>query len=389
MFATSRIELSQAALKSNVRFIRRLLGPAVRFSSVIKGNAYGHGIEQFVPMAERCGLDHFSVFSASEALAAFEHSSRPDTQIVVMGAIDDSELDWAVENGIGFWIFEQDRLEAAGQAAERIGRPARIHLEVETGMNRTGFSPAELVQAIKTIQAKPQRYQIDGLCTHYAGAESQANYLRIQNQIKRFYEATTRLGELGVEVPTRHSACSAAAVVYPQTRMELCRIGIMQYGFWPSTETWVNHQIELNGECRPGQRDPLRRVMRWSSRVMSIKEVPAGQNVGYGTAYMTSRRERMATIPVGYSHGFARSLSNLGHVLIRSRRARVVGLVNMSMIVVEVTNIPEVTQGDEVVLIGKQGRAHISVSSFSDMSRNLNYEVLVRLPPDIPREIVS
>ena len=389
MFATSRIELSQAALKSNVRFIRRLLGPGVRYSSVIKANAYGHGIAHFVPMAEGCGLDHFSVFSAEEALHALEHRSKPQTEIVIMGAIDNQELDWAVEHGIGFWIFELDRLEAAGQAAARICRPARIHLEVETGMHRTGLGSADLDQAVAQVRADPGRFALDGLCTHYAGAESQANYLRIQNQMTSFYEATRRLEELGADLPTRHSACSAAAVAYPQSRMEMCRIGIMQYGFWPSAETRLSHQMAQSCPPTPAWRDPLKRVMRWSSRIMSLKQVPAGQNVGYGTLYLTTRPERLATVPVGYSHGFARSLSNLGHVLIRGKRARVVGLVNMSMLMVEVTNIPEAQKGDEVVLIGKQGRAHITVGSFSDLSRELNYEVLVRLPSEIPREIID
>jgi alanine racemase len=388
LFSTSKIELSQPALKNNVRFIKKLLGPAVRFSSVIKANAYGHGIAQFVPMAECCGLDHFSVFSAEEASCALEHRTKPDSEIVIMGAIDDEELGWAIENGIGFWVFEPERLEAAGRVAARIGRPAKIHLEAETGMHRTGLEPEELRKAVACIQAEPEHLRLDGLCTHFSGAESQANYLRIQNQMQAFYQATQILVENGVDLPTRHSACSAAAVAYPQSRMDLCRIGIMQFGLWPSTETRMNHQLG-DGTSIPATRDPLRRVLRWTSRIMSLKDVPAGRNVGYGTSYLTTRSERLATIPVGYSHGFSRSLSNLGHVLVRGKWARVVGLVNMSMLTVDVTNIPGVQKGDEVVLIGKQGRSHITVGSFSDLSRALNYEVLVRLPSEIPRKIMD
>jgi alanine racemase len=135
--------------------------------------------------------------------------------------------------------------------------------------------------------------------------------------------------------------------------------------------------------------DPLRRVLRWSSRVMHVAPVEAGEFVGYGTSYITLRPQQVATVPVGYSHGFRRSLSNLGRVLIRGKRANVIGLVNMSMMLVDVTSIPAVKAGDEVVIIGKQKNARISVGSFSDMANLVNYEMLVRLPAGIPRVVVA
>ncbi len=388
MFPTSRIELSRSALRTNLRYIRRAIGAQVRLSSVIKSNAYGHGIEPFVPLAEQCGLGHFSVFSADEALRVTAVRTRPDTEIMVMGDIEPPAIEWAVEHGISFWVFDRQRLEAADQAAQRLGRPARVHLELETGLNRTGLDKAELAEALRRIRARPDRLRLEGLCTHFAGAESQANYLRIQQQIARFEDLTRAVRLPDGCAPLRHAACSAAAMCYPQTRLDLCRIGIMQYGFWPTTETRVTYTQALEGSNGIG-RDPLRRVMRWSSRVMSIKDVPTGQNVGYGTSYLTTRPERLAAVPVGYGQGFARSLSNLGHVLLHGRRARVVGLVNMSMMLVDVTHISKACPGDEVVLIGKQGRAQISVSSFSDLSGKLNYEVLVRLPAEIPRVVVD
>lgn len=389
MFTPSRIELCRAALRSNIRFLKRIIGPSTRYSSVIKGNAYGHGITHFVPLAESCGVEHFSVFSADEALTAIESRTREETRVMIMGAIDDAELEWAVENDIAFWIFDLDRLEAASRAAGRVEKPARIHLEVETGLNRTGLELDELSRVLQRIRAEPEHFRIEGLCTHYAGAESQANYLRIQRQIQRFFEASVHLTDAGLDLPPRHSACSAAAMVYPQTRMEMCRFGIMQYGLWPSLEVWMDFLQQRSDSGHPRSHDPLRRVMRWSSRVMGIKTVEQGQHVGYGTSYLTTRRERLAAVPVGYSHGFARDLSNLGHVLVRGKRAGVVGLVNMNAIMIDVTHIPGVTRGDEVVLIGKQGRAQVTVSSFSDLIRNVNYEVLVRLPSEIPRVVVD
>jgi alanine racemase len=134
--------------------------------------------------------------------------------------------------------------------------------------------------------------------------------------------------------------------------------------------------------------DALRRVMKWYSRVMAIQHVAPGEFVGYGNAYLTTRCQRIASVPVGYAHGFSRSLSNLGHVLVHGRHAQVVGTVNMNMMLVDVTDMPDVRPGDEVVIIGRQGRLSISVGSFSDLTRNLNYEVLVRIPSEIPRVVV-
>ncbi|MBN2499067.1 MAG: alanine racemase [Deltaproteobacteria bacterium] len=385
---SSTIELSGSALRNNLRFLRKLLGPEVAISSVVKGNAYGHSIEHFVPLAEDCGIGHFSVFSADEALRVLESRTRPDTRICIMGYIDDAELEWAVGNGIEFWVFDCMRLSAAERASERIGKPARVHLELETGMNRLGLQGAQLDRAIETLATSPGAFELCGVCTHFAGAESVQNHLRIRNQIEAFWEGHERISRrLGAAV--RHTACSAAALRYAETRMDMVRIGIAQYGFWPSRETRMHFQLERDPDQSGAIRDPLRRVMRWKSLVMNVKTVGPGQFVGYGTTYLTTRTEKVAAVPVGYHHGFARNLSNLGHVLVHGRRAQVVGLVNMNMFLVDVTDIPSVDRGDEVVIIGKQNRSQITVSSFSDLTRNLNYEVLVSLPESIPRVVVA
>ena len=189
---------------------------------------------------------------------------------------------------------------------------------------------------------------------------------------------------MGLQPDKCHTACSAAAMRYPDTRMDLVRIGILQYGFFPSREL----QVELNHK-RGIPLDPLRRIISWKSRVMDVKYVGAGEFVGYGTSYLANADMKIATIPVGYSHGYSRSLSNQGRVLIRGQRVVVVGTVNMNMISVDVTQVEGVEKGDEVVLIGQQGELEISVSSFSEFSDQVNYELLTRLPRDIPRKVVD
>ena len=389
MFDASVIELSKSALTHNLRFLRKEVGPDVLISSVIKGNAYGHGINPFVPLAEECGMRHFSVFDADEAYQVRQCQTNADTQVMIMGFVNADGLEWAIEHDISFYVFDLHRLELALKFAQRIGKPARIHLELETGMNRTGLRGGDVERAVRTALEHQDCLKVEGVCTHYAGAENIANYKRIQDQIAEYNRLCSLITDMGFATPMRHTAASAAALTYPETRVDMVRIGIAQYGFWPSKETEMQHVLRENVKTKRQYTDPLRRVLRWSSSVMHVAPVDPGEFVGYGTSYMTLRPQKVATVPVGYAHGFRRSLSNLGRVLIRGKRANVIGLVNMSEMLVDVTSIPSVEPGDETVIIGKQKNARISVGSFSDMANLVNYEMLVRLPSDIPRVVVD
>lgn len=381
---TSVIELSKSAFKKNIKFIRTKIGDPCKFVSVVKGNAYGHGVDQFVPMAEDCKVSRFAVAHAHEAADVLA-VKRPSSEIMIMGMIENDELAWAIENDISYFVFEFSRLEASIAAAKKIGKKAKIHIELETGLNRTGFEIYELSRVAEKVRENSEHLSIEGFCTHYAGAESIANYVRIMGQIDLFKESAATLGSLGIEAKYHHTACSAAALTYPDTIMDMVRIGIAQYGFWPTPETRMYNMLSDN---KVYSIDPLKRILKWKSNIMSFKNVKAGQFIGYGTSYMATKHEKIAVIPVGYSHGFSRSLSNLGHVLINGKRASVVGMVNMSMILVIVTHIYGCEIGDEVVMIGKQGKNSITISSFAELSKYVNYELLTRLPHDIPRIIV-
>lgn len=304
---------------------------------------------------------------------------------MIMGYIGDEELPWAVENDIQFYVFEFERLEAAISAAKEKGKKALIHLEVETGMNRTGFEESSFSQLLDILHLNQEYLQIEGLCTHYAGAESVANYVRVQAQIKKFKEISEYFLSKGIQPRLQHTACSAAAINYPETIFDMVRIGIMLYGFWPNEETYI---YQLRQHEQKGS-NPLRRVIRWKTYVLSTKTVKMGEFIGYGTSYQASRDMTIATIPVGYAYGFARSLSNLGRVLLRGQRLGIIGIVNMNIAIIDINGLPDVKKGEEVVLIGKQGKQEISISSFSEMSNLLNYELLTRLPLDIPRVVVK
>ncbi len=382
MLASSTIELDYSALLNNLQIIRGILGPDIIYSSVVKGNAYGHGISEFIPMAEMANVHHFSVFSANEAFAVKKAGNDP--QVLIMGYIDDHEVEWAVENNIEFFVFESGRLREAINAAKKLGKKALIHIEFETGLNRTGFNMEQLKNVISTIQDNKEYLKICGDCTHYAGAESIANYVRVKSQIKRFNKMDKWLRANDVHPEYRHTACSAAAMSYPKSRMDMVRIGILQYGFWPSRETIIDFLKD-----KPNRIDPLKRVIKWKSTVMDVKDVKTGEFIGYGTTFMASENMKVATVPVGYSHGYSRSLSNQGRVLIRGKRLAVIGIVNMNILMVDISEALEVEKGDEVILIGDQGEQSVSVASFGELSNQLNYELLTRLPLNIPRKIIN
>lgn len=383
----SRIELDRSSYKKNITFLQDYVGRDVVFSSVIKGNAYGHGIKDFVPMAEECGVRHFSVFSSDEARQACRARTK-DSHVMIMGMISNEALGWAIENEVSFYVFEMDRMKVAVREAKRIGKPARIHLHLETGMNRLGLDEKRFEETVKIIKENPEDLQVDGICTHYAGAESVGNYVRIKEQIENFEGYYAWFLEQGIEPRHRHSACSASALNYPETIMDMVRIGIAQYGFWPNRETYMNF-VKKHPDVNAKHKDPLERVLSWKSRIMSTKNVSAGEFVGYGNTYLTSRDQRIASVPIGYSHGFGRNLTNVGIVLVNGERAPVAGLVNMNLLTIDITDIPEVSKGDEVVIIGKQGEQEMTVASFSEMRNFMNYEVLVQIPGSLPRTIVE
>ncbi len=383
MFQTSYIELSESAVKNNIEFIHNFLGKGVTFSSVVKGNAYGHGIENYCPIAYKYGIRHFSVFSAGEALKVTNALDNQKFTLMIMGQIDNEELSWAIETGVEFYVFEQDRLNAAISIAKRLGKKARIHVELETGMNRTGFPKKDLATTLKKIESETAYLDVKGVCSHFAGAENIANYKRIKDQFKLFKQYKSKLNTAPWLQAKKHLASSAATIRYPKSQMDLVRIGILQFGFFPTQETFVHYTTKYNSS-----KNPLQPILSWKTKVMDTKTVKAGEFVGYGTSYFTNNVTKIALVPVGYSHGYSRSLSNQGKVLINGARFDVIGTVNMSMLAVDVTlSESTIKKGDEVVLIGTQGDQELSVSSFSDFSQLINYELLTRLPQDISRTI--
>lgn len=380
---SSHIELSTAYLKQNLAFVRGLLNPGVELSVVVKGNAYGHGIHQFVPLAEAEGVRHFSVYGIEEALD-FKTVASSDSHLMIMGYIAPENLAWVIEKGYSFFVYDLFELQSAISTAKKCDVKAKVHIELETGMNRTGIEEPAFDQLIAILQENEAWLKLSGCCTHLAGAENIQNFPRIKKQIERYNRYIQYFLSKGLTFEKKHIDCSAGLIRFPETQFDMVRIGILIYGFWPSRETLTEYLIQNSLEV-----DPLTSVLSWKTKIMTVKHVEQGEYIGYGTSYLTNRKTKIAIIPVGYAYGYARSLSNQGHVLIHGERVSVIGTVNMNMIAIDVTEIDNVKQGDEVVIIGFQGDSRITVSSFGEMTSQMNYELLARLPHNIPRIVKS
>ncbi|MEQ8552618.1 MAG: alanine racemase [Cyclobacteriaceae bacterium] len=382
---SSRIELSQSSLTNNINFIRKKVGEGVRISSVVKANAYGHGIAQFVKMAEKAGVNHFATASAFEAEEVLE-AKKDSSDVMVMGILYDVDIDWAIKNGIEFFVFNFERLEVVLEKAKKLGQKAHVHIEVETGANRTGMQASDFPKTLTFLKKHHEHVEFTGLCTHFGGAESFSNQFKIDMQHNRYRDFLKQCKKKGLAPKIRHIACSAAALAYKDTVYDMVRIGVAQYGFWPSPDIYYSHLQETGSRSSNGA---LKRLFTWKTDVMDLRNVQEGEFIGYGTSYQATQDMKVAVLPLGYSNGYPRGQSNRGHVLIKGKKAPIVGLINMNLFMVDVSHIPDVQVGEEVVLVGRQKSNTINISSFTQVTQLMNNEMLSRLPSAIPRTIVK
>lgn len=389
----SWIEISESAYAGNLDFFRRLVGDDVELSVVVKANAYGHGLEDVARLAVRHGADSFCVHSLDEALAL--RRAGLDEDVLIMGHVPLARLEEVVAADFRLVLFH---LESARRLAEITGethRSVRVHLKIETGTHRQGVDGEELGALIGFLAEHP-RLDLDGVYTHFANVEDTTEHEYARRQIDRFEEALERIVSAGLEPRRRHAACSAAAALFPRSHYDMVRLGISQYGFWSSKETrlsYLERSLERPDGGGAGEAEVLRPVLTWKTRVSQVKSVPADAFVGYGCTYQTTRETRLAILPVGYSDGYDRHLSNAGHVLIRGRRAPVRGRVCMNLLMVDVTDVPGVSVEEEAVLLGRQeadGRVdEVTADDLAALVGTISYEIVARLSRHIPRIVVD
>ncbi|RMH75233.1 MAG: alanine racemase [Calditrichaeota bacterium] len=376
------VEISESAYAHNLQVFRRLIGTGPELSVVVKANAYGHGWQSIARLAIKHGADSFCVHSLEEAVRLRRAGFTQN--ILIMGPVPLLQLEEAVIHNCRLVLFNMEVLEKLHEITTRLNRLARVHLKLETGTYRQGIEEKELPAFLERLKHTPQ-VLLEAAYTHFANIEDTTSHEYALYQLRRFNHMLDVIRESGFPIIKRHAACTAAALLFPETHLDMVRLGIGQYGLWPSRETLVSYRSKYDGEVT----EMLRPVLAWKTRITQLKEVPAERTIGYGRTYQTTRDSRIAVIPVGYSDGYDRGFSNQAYVLIRGKRAPVRGRVCMNLTMVDVTDIPDAALDDEVVLIGKSGREQVTADLLAAMIGTINYEIVSRINPEIPRIIVS
>ncbi len=373
---TTWVDVSANALRGNMRELRRLVGQGVKHMAVVKANAYGHGLIEVVGAVNE-EADWFGVFSLEEALMVRSVTKKP---ILILGGTVKENLPFVVEHGFSQTCSTLEALTAMSAAATA-ERPAKAHLKIETGTSRQGIHVQDLPALLGRAKELPH-LEIEGVFTHFANIEDTTDDTYAMQQLARFDAALEAFAAAGMPQPLTHTASSAAAMLYPATHRSMVRTGIALYGLWPSDETKVSlRYLERDVTLVP--------ALTWKTRVIQVKPLAAGTPVSYGLTEKVTRDSRIAVLPTGYWDGYDRGLSSVGEVLIRGKRAKVLGRVCMNMTVVDVTDIPDAADGDEVVLLGRQGTESISADELARKLGTITYEVVTRINPLLPRIIVA
>ncbi|NPV90982.1 MAG: alanine racemase [Firmicutes bacterium] len=363
------LEIDLSAIAHNTRELRRAARPTARLMSVVKANAYGHGAAEVSRVSLANGADWLAVATLDEALELRGQGFH--CPILILGYTPEERAAEVVQGDVRATVFSPELPLALSQAAVRLGKTARVHVKIDSGMVRIGLSPGpETVEAVRRISRLPG-LEVEGFFTHLAAADSRDKSFSLE-QLRRFDQACAELREEGVEVKLRHAANSAGIIDLPESHYELVRAGISLYGYYPSDEV----------DCRSVE---LRPAMSLKARIIQISEVPEATSVSYGRTYFTPRPSRIATLPLGYADGYPRLLSNRAEVLVRGQRAPVVGRVCMDQLMVDVGHLPEVELGDEVVLLGEQSGQRISAEEFGGWAETINYEIVTRMSTRLER----
>jgi len=365
-------EIDLAAVRHNLRALRSLTAPGVETIAVVKADAYGHGAVPVARTLASAGVTRFAVALVEEA-TALRDAGVPGT-FLVLGALPQDSLMDIVNCGFEVALGDMASARCLAEAARSRGQPATAHLAFDTGMGRVGFREADTLERISAVTSMPG-LSITGAMTHFPSAdEPGADEFTLQ-QIRVFLYMRDQAQTAGIKIPLWHAANSAAVLRFPESHLDAIRPGLALYGGNPC--------------CSARPPVELRQVMTFKTQIAHVREMPAGATISYGRAYRTRRPSRIAVLPVGYADGYRRGLSHRAHVLVRGRCAPVVGRVTMDMIMVDVTDIPGASTGDEVVLYGRQGAEEISIEDVAELLDTIPYEVMTAVSARVPRVYVG
>ena len=368
-FDSTRVKIDLDAISRNFDAVREKAG--VKVMAVVKADAYGHGAIQVARLLQ----DKCAFFGVSSMLEAMElRKAGLHTPILILGHTPVNAYPTAIQEGIRPTIFHYEDAQALSRAAQELGQPAPFHFAVDTGMSRLGFQVTEEAADICAKIARLPGLVSEGLFSHFATADC-ADLSKARQQAARFDRFYEMLTARGVSVTIRHLDNSAGLMNFPN-HYEMVRSGIITYGMYPSEEV-------------SPEKLKLEPALQFLSRVTHVKLLPAGREISYGGTYVTTRETRVATVPVGYADGYRRSLSGKFYVLIRGKRAPILGRVCMDQLMVDVTDIPDTAVNDRVTLVGRDGEEVITMEDIAAAADSFNYEFVCGISRRVPRIYVS
>ncbi|TYP79330.1 alanine racemase [Paenibacillus methanolicus] len=363
-------EISLDAIDHNVRLFKQKLNPAVRLMAVVKADGYGHGAIQAAITAIEAGADYLGVAFADEAIQL--RRAGIQTPVLILGYTPQHAMEAAIRHQLTITVSTSDMLADVASRAVALGLQARVHLKVDTGMSRLGFTPEEVLPAC--LASLSSRVAIEGIFTHFADADN-PDPAFTHEQFDAFVSLLQRLSESGVHIPIKHCSNSAAAMKFPDMHMDMARIGIALYGLTP-----------LAGDVHPDY--PFREAMQLKTNVAVVKSVLSNTPVSYGLTYRTDKNSLVATLPVGYADGLSRQLSNNGFALVRGQRVPIIGRVCMDQTMIDVTSFPDLKAGETVTLFGMSAGERISIHEVAFHMGTIPYEVVCLIGKRVPRVYV-
>lgn len=368
------------ALISNFNNIASAVNKDTQIMCVLKTDAYGHGAvpiaKELEPMDKLFG---FALATAEEALIL--RNSGIEKPLLVLGYTFPNAYEELILKKVSLTVFRIDTLKKLSETVRKMSTTeyqyrAKVHIKLDTGMGRIGITPDEEgLSFIKEAMSYPE-LEIEGIFTHFSKADEIGREFTL-GQLDRFVSFCHRIkDELGLDIPIKHASNSSGIIEYPEANLDVVRAGIILYGLWPSDE--VSHE-----------RIPLKSVFSLHSRIVFIKEVPEGTPISYGGTFICPKRMKVGTVTIGYGEGYPRLLSNKADVLVRGQRCRILGRICMDQLMIDVTDVPEVSEGDKVTLIGRDGTEYISMEELGDICGRFNYEMVCDFGKRIPRVFVK
>ncbi|HEX2946779.1 MAG TPA: alanine racemase [Clostridia bacterium] len=363
-------EIDLDAIAHNVREIRKFTGKKVEMMGVVKADAYGHGVREVVRTLLDNGVTQLAVSMLDEAIQI--RNMGIDVPILILSYTDPIRAEELILNDVTQTVFSLDLAQALSSASVKLGKKIKVHVKVDTGMTRIGFMPGcDAVKSITEISRLPGLV-VEGVFTHFASAdEREKDYT--QMQYDRFLGLCTELSRAGIEIPVKHACNSGGIMQYPEMHLDMVRPGVILYGLYPSKDV-------------DREKIRLKPAMTLKANVIMVKEVEPDTCISYGRIFRTSRKSKIATIPIGYADGYTRLLSNKGRMLVNGEFAPVVGRICMDQCMIDVTDLKkDVHVGDEVVIFGSQNGVGISVDEIAADIGTINYELVCIIGKRIPR----